>query len=140
MAIKLNMDRFSIGALLEGTAVNLAPFGVFFYFGFREPEALLHFDRTPRADIARRLEVGLRIPVVVTEVSVEKELVRVALLPEEPYELILEAAAWANAATAEADKMTAWGPPIYDRDALAHSADRCRAFERRHRGGKDKRS
>jgi ribosomal protein S1 len=77
------MSGISEGDRIQGTVVHVTAFGLF--VEIRAPalmDALLSFDRTPCPEIARLFRVGDKVEVVVTEVNVDKETVRVELLPD----------------------------------------------------------
>jgi ribosomal protein S1 len=70
------------GQVIVGTVVNVAPFGLFVELVPGRLDGLLWFDRTPYHEIARLLRVGQNVEVIVSDVDLLKEVVRLELLPD----------------------------------------------------------
>jgi ribosomal protein S1 len=76
------MELLREGAVYRGVVCSVAPFGVFVELIAGQQEGLLAFDRTPYPEIARQLRTGDVVEVVAIAVDVDREQVRVALLPD----------------------------------------------------------
>lgn len=76
------MELLSEGTVYRGVVRNVAPFGVFIELVEGQKDGLLLFDQTPYQEVARLLQVGQSVDVVATTVDVDREVVRVKLLPD----------------------------------------------------------
>jgi ribosomal protein S1 len=69
------------GQVLSGTVVGVAPFGLYILVAPRL-DGLLSFDRTPYPEIAKLFRVGDTLEVRVRIANVERDDLRLELLPD----------------------------------------------------------
>lgn len=80
--LKAQMQLLSEGTVYRGIVRDVASFGLFIELIPGQQEGVLHFHQTPYEEIARSLNPGQTVEVVATTVDVEREVVRVKLLPD----------------------------------------------------------
>jgi ribosomal protein S1 len=76
------MELLREGKVYRGVVRHVVPFGLAIELVEGQNDGLLWFDRTPYPEIARLLLVGQTVEVIATVVDVEREIVRVQLLPD----------------------------------------------------------
>jgi ribosomal protein S1 len=70
------------GQIIRGQVMDIASFGVFIELIPNTLDGLLEFAHTPYVELAENLKVGDVLEVMVDQVDLQKEKVRLRLLPD----------------------------------------------------------